>query len=739
MYIIKYYKAPSFIKTFLYSVFLHIIILFLLLSIPMRSGGAGPGLAEGFFISLNAGEQTLKTEEPRKVETTETATLPETMGQVPDDNEDGKENTLPVTDTKQNAPSDQKKAGLIAAESPLQNGALSAASPDTTAGKEKNTRPDPAKKDETAGKDEKPALTSPVEPPVTASGGSDKEAGPKEIPSEKQPLAMANRNAGPHDENKKSLADSSDQKNAREIKSPSPASPLIEKPGITMMEKAPARPLQKRENPQTRKEKPAEKTAMPAADTADAAVHVKNGPASSLISQNTHQEIMPAATTVKETTSTTTGEKTAQTREISPETVASTPTTMAAVQSVTDVKAHSSPGKQAEQNNAQKSTSTDLQSPHDTPAKPAINQGVAGSESSLKKTQPDHVGAAKVITPASETSHNKTLPLPEAVGVKTKPVSVFRPEGSSKIEAGAKPAPSPGPRELKKNDDKGPVAKKAATGVPGAAPALSAHSGTVNKLQQSPESGQGKSNGHIGPSPEMPGKVLRGKGDDKDAPVVAAAKAAPENALQSAPSLPERIKQSENKERLGIPVPEVLLPKDMQIVIYLRGGGIPSVFTSLTKKPYPAASNRTFSKKEEAVNSTTDTQIRGLDVSGIKHTMSVAIAEKGRYSFTIENRGKDGYETDILFHFYEGREKERKKEYRKIQLQPGAMFRFRFILPDAIFWDDDVFSAEIEDSRYVTKVRQETGLVWKEEKEPSVSRQPLSPVSQPIPVQFESQ
>jgi len=312
-------------------------------------------------------------------------------------------------------------------------------------------------------------------------------------------------------------------------------------------------------------------------------------------------------------------------------------------------------------------------------------------------------------------------------------------------------------------------------------------------LHQSHESGQGKSNGDIiALSPKMPGKALPIEVDGKDAPKIATTNAAPEIAAPSSPAasetpalLPSPDKklllpsllypgisrsaevaarqdtampemagqtgkdlqepatsvsgneiQSKNTARLGMPLPEVLFFKDVQIEIYLKGGGIPSVFTRFTKKPYPLPSRKTVTKQEEAVESTTNTNIRGLDIPGIKHTISVARAEKGQYSFAIENRGKDGYEADILFHFFEGQEKDRIKEYRKVQLPAGAIFRVRFVLPDAIFWDDEVFSAEIEDSQYITKVQSESGLVWREEKEPLTSEQATDSNAQQIPVLF---
>jgi hypothetical protein len=58
------------------------------------------------------------------------------------------------------------------------------------------------------------------------------------------------------------------------------------------------------------------------------------------------------------------------------------------------------------------------------------------------------------------------------------------------------------------------------------------------------------------------------------------------------------------------------------------------------------------------------------------------------------------------------------KEYKSFPLPPSTVTKFRFLMPEALFWDDtDRFSGSIEDSRSVTKFRYETGLTWKEEKE----------------------
>ena len=196
--------------------------------------------------------------------------------------------------------------------------------------------------------------------------------------------------------------------------------------------------------------------------------------------------------------------------------------------------------------------------------------------------------------------------------------------------------------------------------------------------------------------------------------------------------------QNESQERQGIPLPEVLLSRDIQVEIYLNGSEIPPVFTRFTKRPYPVPSRRDPAKKEEEVHYTARTKAQEPGEAGIRFLLSVANADKGVYSFAIENRGKEGYEAAVLFHLYEGRGKARTKEYRNISLHAGAAYTVKFVLPDAIFWDDDVFSVVMEDSKYITKVLDTSGLVWKEEKEPTVTDHPATSASQSVPAQLKS-
>ncbi len=95
----------------------------------------------------------------------------------------------------------------------------------------------------------------------------------------------------------------------------------------------------------------------------------------------------------------------------------------------------------------------------------------------------------------------------------------------------------------------------------------------------------------------------------------------------------------------------------------------------------------------------------------------VARAGAGIYTFVIENTGESAFDGRVVFRLYEGPESGRVKE-QGIDLSPGKALRFKFVLPEAVFWDDeDYFTGIVEDSDTVTKFNDETGLVWKEIKD----------------------
>jgi hypothetical protein len=101
-----------------------------------------------------------------------------------------------------------------------------------------------------------------------------------------------------------------------------------------------------------------------------------------------------------------------------------------------------------------------------------------------------------------------------------------------------------------------------------------------------------------------------------------------------------------------------------------------------------------------------------------KRILSVVNADKGIYTLVIGNAGGKTCVANAVFLLFERTKKERTKEYKEIQLAPGTGVKFKFLVPDAIFWDDDDrFTGSIEDSESITKFNSDTGLIWREVKD----------------------
>ena len=178
------------------------------------------------------------------------------------------------------------------------------------------------------------------------------------------------------------------------------------------------------------------------------------------------------------------------------------------------------------------------------------------------------------------------------------------------------------------------------------------------------------------------------------------------------------MKKEAEKSRIGMPVSEALIQKDIRIEVFTEGTDMPGILTKLFRKSHPGLRRRRDRERQEPVEGTVEkTMSKGPDKTGARHVFSVTKAEKAAYTCVLENKGEQARTVDVTFRFYEGREKERDKEYHSRELVPGGMLRFTFILPEGIFWDDeDRFSGRVEDSRTITKFDNESGLVWKEEK-----------------------
>ncbi len=181
------------------------------------------------------------------------------------------------------------------------------------------------------------------------------------------------------------------------------------------------------------------------------------------------------------------------------------------------------------------------------------------------------------------------------------------------------------------------------------------------------------------------------------------------------PELDEEIGAEEKKPFLGISLPDVFFKKDIKIEISMNDPKTTEVSFQLIKKSHPLdKKNDSLNQKEIELVEDTNSDY----TLGYKRVFSTAKAEKGVYIFIIKNNGSKGYEADVVFHIFEGKSGERSKEYKTIELPSNTTLEYKFIIPEAIFWDDeDYFTGTIESSNTLTKFNEKTGLIWKERKD----------------------
>jgi hypothetical protein len=172
---------------------------------------------------------------------------------------------------------------------------------------------------------------------------------------------------------------------------------------------------------------------------------------------------------------------------------------------------------------------------------------------------------------------------------------------------------------------------------------------------------------------------------------------------------------------VGIPFSEALLSRGVRIVVLLDAGGDPKVEMRLVRKPYPSRGGRKTRQAQKEVAAIQEKE--EMDVAGkvrVKRSFSVENAEKGIYTFVMDNKDGNAWEADLSFVFFKGGRKEKTKKYEAVKVSENGTVRFKFLFPDMIFWDDeDAFTGSIEDSDSLTKFNSDTGLLWKEEKNDS--------------------
>ncbi|MEE9615055.1 MAG: hypothetical protein V3W31_08955 [Thermodesulfobacteriota bacterium] len=153
-------------------------------------------------------------------------------------------------------------------------------------------------------------------------------------------------------------------------------------------------------------------------------------------------------------------------------------------------------------------------------------------------------------------------------------------------------------------------------------------------------------------------------------------------------------------------------PSDIKITVTLQTPATADISYRLLKKPHPMARGKGGGKRKKEVL---------LEESGggrDRRIFSFAIADKAGYNFVVENSGQEALSIGLTFLLYEGKTKEKTRKIEAVEVGPGEAVEFKFILPEAVFWDDDdYFSGLVEGPRSVTKFNEDTGLVWEEEKD----------------------
>jgi len=168
---------------------------------------------------------------------------------------------------------------------------------------------------------------------------------------------------------------------------------------------------------------------------------------------------------------------------------------------------------------------------------------------------------------------------------------------------------------------------------------------------------------------------------------------------------------------LGIPVPASMLANDIMIELVLLDEEEAIIGKKLMKRELPVRVGRKRGHNEQVnVNFDEDTVSRSSPTV-MTQKISVANADKGIYTFIIKNPDERDHELDIVFRLYDGGPKRKVKQYKAKNIPGHGELIYKFILPHAVFWDDDdYFSGSIEGSDTITKFNDETGLVWEEEK-----------------------
>ncbi len=179
-------------------------------------------------------------------------------------------------------------------------------------------------------------------------------------------------------------------------------------------------------------------------------------------------------------------------------------------------------------------------------------------------------------------------------------------------------------------------------------------------------------------------------------------------------TVPEAEKPKEKPQKkpsLGIAVSDALFYRDIKIEIFLTEAESAGITTSLFRKTHPSVEEYGRSE-QKSVDLKKDSE------TDAKIIFWVAKAEKGIYTFVMQNTSETPQKTSLMIRLLEGKKGARNRKFDLVNLSPHARLAVKFILPEGIFWDDEpYFTGSIESSETITKFNDTTGIVWKEYKE----------------------
>ncbi|MBI5102922.1 MAG: hypothetical protein HZB33_13950 [Nitrospirae bacterium] len=167
---------------------------------------------------------------------------------------------------------------------------------------------------------------------------------------------------------------------------------------------------------------------------------------------------------------------------------------------------------------------------------------------------------------------------------------------------------------------------------------------------------------------------------------------------------------------LGLPV---VADIPLKVRVTLKEGGFRDISMRLIQKPHLSDAKKKVKAAGKEVE-ISEGPLPGADPDNIAPVklFTVARGERGRYVLSINKKSDAVIIADVVFYFFKGQLKTRTKEYLSLKMEDDKGLSFRFMLPEAVFWDDDDrFSGTIEDSDSITKFNEDAGLLWKEEKE----------------------